>query len=309
MKIAVIGAGALGCLFGGRLAAGGHDVWLLHHRPEYVERLRSDGLVLHGGEDGSLTVDIQATTDATEVGPVDLALVLVKAHQTADALNQHRACIGAETRVLTLQNGLRNVDQLATDIEPEHILAGVTYEGAVIETPGRVRHTAAGGSIFGGPDRAFAERAASAFSDGGFETTLVDDPEPVIWDKQLLSLAIKPFAALTRLPNDELLAQDALRWAMHHVLDEAIAVATARGVDFPNDDPRAAARERLVDVRENATGHRSSMLQDVESARRTEIEEINGAIVSFADEHDIDVPFNRTLTALVRGLEHGYGAR
>lgn len=179
----------------------------------------------------------------------------------------------------------------------------------MVETPGRVRHTAAGGSVFGGPDRAFAEEVATAFEEASLDATVVDDPEPVIWDKQLVSLAIKPFAALTRLPNDELLEQRELRWVMERVLEEAVAVGAARGVDLPHGDPQVAASDRLDRIRERATGHRSSMLQDVDAGRRTEIDEINGAIAAFADKHDVAAPFNRLLTALVRGLERGYGAR
>ncbi|WP_336136694.1 ketopantoate reductase family protein [Natronomonas amylolytica] len=309
MRIAVIGAGALGCLFGGRLAASGHDVWLLHHRQKYVDRLRADGINLFDDGDGPLEIDVPVTADAEDVAPVDLALVLVKAHQTSHAMKQHRACLDERTRILTLQNGLRNRDRLMSFVDSNRVLAGVTYEGAMIEAPGDVYHTAAGGSIVGGPDRTFAEEVAAVFDDAGLGVTVVDDPEPVIWDKQLVSLAVKPFAALTRLPNDELLKRDDLWWAMSCVLEEAVAVGTARGVDFPHDEPQAAALERLAKIRKRADGHRSSMLQDVESGRRTEIDEINGAIVSFAEDCSVEVPFNRVLTALVRGLEYGYSAR
>jgi len=127
MKIAVIGAGALGCLFGGVFKANGENVRLLHHRSEYVEHVDDDGVHVHSDvlEAAPISVDVPITTDAAEVGPADLVIVLVGAHRTRAAVEEHQECIGPETRVLSLQNGVRNYPRLQKLVDPGRVLAGI----------------------------------------------------------------------------------------------------------------------------------------------------------------------------------------
>jgi len=303
VRVAVIGAGALGCLFGARLAADGHEVSLLHHRLDYVDAVNADGVRIESEVDdlSSLDLDVPATTDAGTVGAVDLALIFVKAHATEAALEQHAACIGDETAVLSLQNGLRHDEILRDVVGRDRALAGTTYQGGVLEAPGHVVQTAAGPSTFGGADRAAAERIAAAFESAGLPAEIVDDPERAIWEKQLLSIGIKPMAALTRLTNDEVVATAERRELMRQLVTEAVAVAEARGVDLPDRDHA----EGVIDIC-RGTDHYSSTLQDVFAERKTEIDEINGAVVEMADEYGIEVPANRITTTLVRGLEASY---
>ncbi|WP_227378956.1 ketopantoate reductase family protein [Haladaptatus halobius] len=304
MNVAVVGAGALGCLFGGRLAAAGQDVWLLHHRQSYVDRLNEDGLRIESDVDGleSTTVSIPATTDADEVAHVDLVLVFVKAHQTRAALEQHKECISPETRVLSLQNGIRHYDHLVDFVGERRALAGVTYQGAVVEEPGVVRHTSDGSSTFGGADAEFARKAERALVDAGFPIKRVDDPLPAIWSKQLISLPIKPLAALTRLPSGKLVEQEELVAFMDKIIMEAERVAAAKGIEIPNEEPL----ETVIEICEAGDSHRSSMLQDVLAERKTEINAVNGAIVELSREEGVDVPANELVTWLVRGLERSY---
>lgn len=303
MQVAVIGAGALGCLFGGRLATD-HDVTLVHYRQSYVDTLVRDGLRVVSDVDGGETLDVSvpATTDAASIGPVDLALVFVKAHQTEAALSQHDACIGPDTTVLSLQNGLGNYETLCDHVGQERALAGVTYQGAVVEEPGVVRHTGDGVSTFGGENADAAERVADALEDAGLPAETTTDPRVAIWQKQLISLPIKPLAALTRLPNGELTEDDELADLMERIVSEALAVAAARGVDLPEED----YFETVLTVCERSSSHRSSMLQDVLAGRQTEIDAVNGAVVDLAAEEGVDVPANELVTRLVHGLERSY---
>ena len=167
MQVAVIGAGALGCLFGGRLADNGHDVTLVHYRQPYVDELNQRSLRVVSDIDAIDTVKLSvlATTDAATVGPVDLALVFVKAHQTEGALCQHAACIGPETTVLSLQNGFGHYETLCDHVGTERALAGVTYQGAVVEEPGVVKHTNDGISTVGGENEAAMGQVADALAD------------------------------------------------------------------------------------------------------------------------------------------------
>lgn len=302
VKIAVIGAGALGCLFGGRLTQADNEVCLVHHRQSYVDRLNNECLVIED-EHGDVTeIAVEATTDVTEFGPADLAIVFVKSHQTEAALSEHAACIGPQTSLLSLQNGLRHYDRLVEFAGEEHAFAGVTYQGAVVEEPGYVRVTSTGPSTFGGSDDAMARRIATVLEEAGFPAERVGDPRPHIWAKQLMSLPIKPLAALTHLSNGELAATPETRDLMAEIVAEAELVAASQGIDVPMDDPMA----EVVATCEGSSSHYSSMLQDVWAERKTEIDDVNGAIVDLAHEEGVDVPVNELVTKLVRSLEKSY---
>lgn len=302
MKVAVIGAGALGSMFGGLLAADGNDVWLLHHRAGYAAALDERGVSIEGADGDTRRIDVRSTVDASAVGPVDLAMVLVKSHQTVAAVTQHEACIGPATRVLSLQNGLTNHYRLREHVGAERTLHGVTYQGAESDGPGQVRRTATGPSIFGGHDAGFANRVAEVFESAGVEARVIEEPFEHVWRKLLWSVAIKPVAALTGLPNGELVADEGLSEVMYRLMAEAATVADARGVELDVD----ATFETLTSALEDST-HTSSMLQDVLGARKTEVGDVNGAVVALGNDEGIDVPYNEMATALVEGLERGYG--
>lgn len=302
VNIAVIGAGALGCLFGGRLAKCGHNVHLLHYRQPYVDQLNEEGLTIESENGETTDIAVTATTDASEVGPVDLAIVFVKSYQTQAALAEHSACIGPETNLLSLQNGLRHYDRLLDVVRENHAFAGVTYQGAVAEKPGYIRVTSTGASTFGGTDDTAAHRIGDALLEAGFPVELVADPRPHIWAKQLMSLPIKPLAALTHLSNGKLITTPETRELMEQIVTEAKAVAESRGIDIPMDDPMA----EVVATCEGSHSHYSSMLQDVRAERKTEIDDVNGAIVDIAHEEGINVPVNELATNLVRALEKSY---
>lgn len=307
MKIATIGAGALGCLFGGRFAANGEDVRLLHHRDEYASHVNRNGVHVHSEvlDDAPIHVDVPVTTDAREVGHADLAMVFVGAHQTREAIEEHRACIGPETRVLSLQNGVRNYPLLQELIAPERVLAGIATQGGVLEAPGVVRHTGMKTSVFGGPDREFAARVGELFDDAGFPCEIVDDPRPALWRRQFIKVTLAPLSSLTRLPSHELAESDHLVAVMERLLDETLSVAKAHEVPL-EEDSTDAILAAILQWCEEASGHKSSMLQALEAGKRTEIDEMNGAIVEMAAEADVQVPYNWVITDLVRGLEDGY---
>ena len=297
----MIGAGALGSLFGALLADDGNAVWLLHHRPEVAATLDECGVVVEAADGTTRRIDVRATVDAAEVGTVDLALVLVKSYATVEAVEEHAACVGPATRVLSLQNGVTNHHRLQEHLGAERTLNGVTYQGASLYSAGHVVRSAPGPTRFGGEDPAFAERLCEVFESAGFEAEVVADPFEAIWQKQLWGAAIKPTAALTRLPNRELVANEETAGVMHRLMRETAAVAETRDVDLDADATFEVLRESLA-----GSSHVSSMLQDVEAGRRTEIDDVNGANVALGREAGVDVPVNEVVTALVRGLERGY---
>ncbi|MFC4436720.1 MULTISPECIES: ketopantoate reductase family protein [Natrialbaceae] len=298
MKIAVIGAGALGCLFGGRLAAAGHDVWLLHRRKESARTLSTAGIAIRQNGDAPLTVEVNATTTASDVGTADLALVLVRAHQTETALADHATCIGSETWVLSLQNGLRNYDYLLGQVESERAFCGVTYEAAIAEEPGVVTRTSAGLTTFGGGDAVARTTIRETLTDAGFDVESVTDPRSVIWEKGALVLATAPVLTLTGCPVARL-TTDPLDGVVTRLLTEAARVATSHGIDVDV----AAIRQTIASMARSHAAHRVSMAQNVEQGRRTEIEELNGVILEMAETADIAVPSNTLVTALINGAE------
>jgi len=307
VQIAIVGTGALGTLFGGLLARTDHEVWLLHHRESYVRTLQENGVRIASPflPDSPIEVTVPATTDASEVEHVDLALVLVKAPHTRTALTDHAACIGPETHVLTLQNGLGCYETVREVVGTDRALGGVTYQGARVDDPGTVEHTNAGETVFGGADEQAARVIGDVLVAGGIDPVeVVTDPREPIWEKQLVGVAIKPVAALTRLGNAEVAARDDLVRVMRQLMTEAATVARAEGVDVTADDHFEVFRDLIA-----AGDHRSSMLQDVLAERPTEIDAVNGAVVELADEHGIAVPYNRLVTALVESLEASYRDR
>ncbi len=298
MNIAVIGAGALGCLFGGRLASAGHDVWLLHRREQTASTLSTAGITIHQSGAAPLAAEISATTTASDVGTADLVLVLVRAHQTRTALAEHAACIGSETSVLSLQNGLRNYDYLLDQVRHERAFCGVTYEAAITEEPGTVIHTSTGSTTFGGGRAGARTTIRETLAEAGFDVDAVADPRPVIWEKGALVGATAPVLTLTGCPVTQL-PTDRLAGVVTPLLTEAARVATSRGIDIDVE----TIQQTIASMADSHAEHRVSMAQDIEHGRRTEIDELNGVIIDLAETAGIAVPANRHVTALVHGVE------
>ena len=311
MKIAVLGAGAMGSVFGGRLsAAAGNEVWLIARREAHVHAINAGGLIVERPGARPAVVHPRATTDPGEVGPADLVIVFVKATDTATAAAGARPLIGNDSVVLTLQNGLGNLEVLQAAFGPEHVIAGITYAGARVAGPGHVVHTFAHRTVIGSPEPRLAARArevAALFNRAGLPTEVDDDVLRLVWSKAALNISINAVTALTGLRFSELADSPEALSVVDRVLDECLEVAKALGIeiDYAADDPHRFVREHLRRIGPN----KSSMLQDFEQGRKTEIEALNGALMERAWELDIDVPFNEMLTCLVQGIERQRGLR
>lgn len=302
MEIAVIGAGAMGSMFGGFLQHTGHSVYLVDIWEEHVDRINDNGLLIESHKVEDTTVDISATTDLTEVGSVDVVFVFVKSQHTEAAIRNANSEIGSSTTVVTLQNGFTNYDILVEELGADRVIGGATTASASMEGPGHVLQTGFGETTIGGENDAVVDRLAAAMTEAGLETNSVDDPLPYIWDKQLISVGIKPPAALTGLKDGPLGEYRETACVMELLIEEAVAVAEAKGVEIICEDPV----ERIYDICEANYATKSSILVDVENERPTEIDYINGAIVTYGEEFDIPTPYNRIATYLVKGKEHSY---
>lgn len=301
-RIGVVGAGALGGLFGGYLHRSGQDVSLVDKDSELVDRINEDGLTIEQPDGEKVTVYPTVTTTPEDVRPVDVLFVFVKAIHTEQAIQDAKPLLHEETVVVTVQNGLRNLSILRDAVPSERVVGGTTTEGSSLQERGHVLHTGRGKTKIGGEDDKAAAHVADLLTAAGIETTVVDSPESHIWEKQLVSVAIKPVAALTGLLDGPLAEHEETRRVMAELVTEAVAVAQAMGVELLSDDPLQA----VLDVCEVNYDTKSSMLEDVQKHRRTEIDHINGAIVDYAEQEGIDVPHNRMATALVKGKEYSY---
>jgi 2-dehydropantoate 2-reductase len=301
VKVAVVGAGGVGGVFGGRLAAAGHDVWLVHRRREVVEALRRDGLQLDG-PDGTELLTVHATDDPGQIGSVDLVLILTKSADTRAAAESSRALIGAATSVVTLQNGLGNLETIGEVLGAERALLGMTYLGAAVVGPGNVRLTAPGATFIGEPSGAPSERAvelARSFSEAGLPTQATDRLLDMVWGKLVINAAMNATCALTSASAAAALGSEAARALLGLVAEETATVARALGFTLPYADAAVRVRQHCRDVGDS----KPSMLQDMERGRPTEIDAINGAVVREGKRLGVPTPYNEALLLLVKARE------
>ena len=266
---------------------------------EGVSAVRERGVTVHDAS-GTRRVAVRATDDPRAVPPCDLALVLVKSYQTERAAAWAVRCLAPGGLAVTLQNGLSNRALLAAAVGPARAAAGVTFEGATVLAPGEIRHAGRGPTIVGDgpvpPPRLHV--LAALLRVAGFDAAVVPGIDGLLWGKAVVNAAINPLTALWRVPNGDLLATAERRSLLAALALEAAAVAAALGIQLPYPDPVA----RVEEVCRATAANRSSMLQDVERARETEVDSINGVVVCEGHRLGIPVARNEMIWELVRAL-------
>ena len=305
MKVAVVGAGAMGSLFGAMLAEAGNDVWLYDVWLEHVQTINQDGLRIER-EGKTCTVEIKATVDPQQIGRAELVIIFVKSSRTNLAAETAQTIAGSDGFVMTLQNGMGNAEVIAGFIKPERILAGTTSHGATLLGPGSIRHAGSGPTTIGawsqtedGLQR--AGQLAEFFNRAGIKTESVADVRSVVWNKLLINIGINAISALTNIKNGQILDLEITRELSRNAVAEAINVARVENIKVQDD-----ALDRVFKVAAATALNRSSMGQDVDNRRQTEIAAINGFIVREAKRLGLQAPVNFALTALVRTLEYHY---
>ena len=299
MQVTVIGAGAMGSLFGGLLHRAGNAVTLVDVRAEHVAALRKRDLTIEQPDGTRIAVRVPATTDAGEALAADLFLLFVNTPLIAAALKPFAGRIPARAMVLTLQNGIGNDEAIARVLGRRvQISLGVTAQTATSLGPTAVRHRTGGPTIIGLPDGQRPpelEAITSTFSEAGIPTRMTRHVFEHLWQKLLVNVGINALTALANLPNGELFADPELTTLVRRLVAEAAAVMRAEGIPAPPRDPLDFVRA----VAEATRADRSSMLEDVLAGRRTEIDAINGAIVRLGERHGVDVTANRIVTTLI----------
>jgi 2-dehydropantoate 2-reductase len=305
VKIAVVGAGAMGSVFGARLAAAGEDVTLIDVWREGIEAVNAGGLRVDDRSGSSETIPVRATTEPETVGVVDLVLVFVKCYHTEAAVRAAAPLIGSATTVLSLQNGWGNAPRIAAVVGEERILVGVTYHSATMAGAGHVQHTGYGMTFIGELNGGITDRVrqiARAFEGAGLEVTPTAHVLKEIWSKLALNVCTLPASALLRFTADQMVRHDGTLSLMQALLGEAVAVANAKGISLDFEE----RWQTITGLLARAVGGKGSMLQDVEKQRRTEIDVINGAIVAAGREQQIPTPHNETMVWLIRSLEETF---
>ena len=294
LKVAVMGAGAVGCYFGGMLARAGHDVTLVA-RPQHVEAIQRHGLRMET-KTFDEQVRLTASTGPSAVRGADLVLFCVKSTDTETAGAQLRPYLAPGALVLTLQNGVDNADRLGTVLPPEQVAAAVVYVATEMAGPGHVRHHGRGELVIE-PSRA-CPAAAQALAGAGVPTEISENVRGALWTKLIINCAYNAVSAIAQLPYGEAVQGDGVQDVMRDVVDECLAVAAAEGVQVPGDTHHIV--RKLV---ESMPGQYSSTAQDLARGKRTEIDHLNGLVVRRGEALGIATPANRVLWALVKLIE------
>ena len=310
-KVAVLGAGAMGSLFGSQLAEGGLDVTLIDIWREHVDAINGGGLRVVGHR-GEHRVKVTATTDPASCGAADVVLVQCKAASTTAAVRNalDAGLFHDDSVAISFQNGLGNEEMIAEVIGAERVLGGVTAQGASIEGPGCIHSYADLPSQIGQMEGGVSERAtaiARVFSEHGLETTPSRHIRHDIWKKLMVNVGVSAMSGITNLTIGAAIAIPWLRRMCYGAVAEAVPVAQADGVPMSHEESREVLD--LVTGPGGTGGNKSSLCVDILNRRPTEIDVINGAVVARGERYGIETPINATLVALVKGIESHYLAR
>ncbi len=302
-KIAVIGPGAMGLLFAGRLSAHA-DVTLLGNNPERISELQLNGLVIREGET-VLECRPRVMLNGACTEPMNLVLLFTKAYLTEQALAANKAVIGENTYVLTLQNGMGHADVLSQFADPSHILIGTTEEGSSRENAYTVNHTGHGKTTFGFVTSASdaakqdAEQFAGLFSDSGFPCAVSEDISFAVWNKLMINASSSVLCGVLQKPQGYIV-ENASAWEIcKSLIIEVCKIANAEGHHFDKDEQI----NRLYNHLRNAPNGFPSLAADLKNGRKTEVDFISGSVVRAAEKKGLQVPYETLMVQLVHAME------
>jgi 2-dehydropantoate 2-reductase len=291
--IAVMGAGAVGCYYGGMLARAGHDVTLIA-RAQHVEAVQKSGLRMETKMFDE-QVPMRASEEASGARGTKLVLFSVKSPDTERAGAALAPYLERDAVILTLQNGVDNAERLAATLG-RNVVPAVVYVAVEMAGPGHVRHHGRSELLIGSSPA--SARIAAAFSAAGVPIEVSDNVIGALWAKLIVNCAYNALSAITQLPYGRMVQGDGVPAVMGDVVDECLAVARAAGIDVPGDLLKAVPQ-----IAETMPGQFSSTAQDLARGKPTEIDHLNGFVVRKGDALGVPTPANRVLLALVKLLE------
>lgn len=289
MKVAVVGPGAMGCLYAAKLAQSGAECVLIDHSEERAKRLTRQGITIESAGE-RLTVPVRVVSRAPS--GTSLVIVLTKAYATPTL------SLPPDAAVLTLQNGLGNVETLCSMVGSQRVLAGSTSEAATLLEEGVTRHVAPGQTRFGAWTSCEPDAACDVLKRAGFDAEITPAPGQTLWEKAAVNAGINPLTALLNVPNGKLIESRETRQLLRDLVVESAKVASTEGYRFSQ-----SLVEYTEQVCSDTAENISSMLQDIRAGRRTEIDAISGEILRRAQLASVPAPRTRVIHQLVRGLE------
>jgi 2-dehydropantoate 2-reductase len=292
-RIAVMGAGAVGCYYGFKLARAGHDVVLIG-RPQLVEAVERQGLRLET-QSFDEHIRVSASTEVSAVQGAQLVLFCVKSIDTKSGAAAIKPHLAPNAVVLSLQNGVENADRLRA-LLPQEVIGAAVYVGVEMAGPGHVRHHGLGELVIG---RSKASNdVARALIAAGVPTDISDNLRGTLWAKLITNCAYNALSAITQLPYGRLMKGEGVTVVLRDIVDECVAVAKADGVTLPGDVDAAVRK-----IAETAPGQYASTAQDLARGKRSEIDHLNGFIVRRGEALGVATPANRLLHAIVKLIE------
>ena len=307
-RVAVMGAGAVGSFYGAMLARAGHEVMLIG-RPAHVEAIQREGLRLEMAQETHI-VQLRASSDPAAIAGAGLVLCCVKSGDTEAAARQMAPHLGADTLLMSLQNGVDNAETLAR-LLPCRVIPAVVYVAVALGGPGVVRHFGRGdlavGAMPGGtqssvPEWPTLQALVDFFASAQVPVRIVPDVAVELWAKLLVNCAYNAISALAQMPYAKLAARPDIVELQHDIVHEVIAVAAAAGVTLPLD----ASLQALARIAAGMPQQLSSTAQDMARRKPSEIDHLNGTIARRGRELGVPTPVNCTLHALIKLVESGY---
>ncbi|MDP2939023.1 MAG: 2-dehydropantoate 2-reductase [Candidatus Omnitrophota bacterium] len=303
MKILIIGPGALGCLFAGFLSKT-QEVIILDKNPKRAQFISEQGIRLEGIS-GNWQAKVSVTANPGTIKEIDLVLICVKSYDTKQALNQVKSLVGENTLVLTLQNGLGNIEVIGEVVGQDKVIGAVTNQGATLLSDGYIRHAGKGETVIGRIDGKIPvqlKEIREIFNKSGLETRISRDIKGLIWSKLIINVGINALTAITRLNNGKLVEFEGTARILRDAVTEAVKIAKKKRIKLIYDDPLA----KVEAVCEATAINVSSMLQDILKKKKTEIDFINGVVVRQGQSLGIATPVNSVLVNLVKTIEVSY---
>lgn len=289
MKVSIVGPGAMGCLFAGRLSNAGVSTTLVDYKPDRIKRLRASGITC---ETSSGTITSHPEVVSTIPPGQDLVICCVKSFATESIE------IPPDCSVLTLQCGLNNIETLCSRVGSSRVLAGVTTEMAELVDEGRVRQTVSGVTHVGAWTSYPTAGTVKLLQAAGFRAEDSQSPGQAVWERVVIGCAVSPISAILGLPNGKLIEIPEVRQLMRDLVVEAVKVAAMEGYRF-----ETSLIEETERYCRDTAGFLTSMARDVIAKKRTEIEALSGEVLHRGQMAGLPTPRTRVVYQLVKGLE------
>lgn len=293
-----MGAGAIGSLFGALLSKK-NEVTLVG-RPHHINAIQRNGLSLTGKTNMHIEIQAEHSLDNLH-SPPDLLFLTVKSYDTETAMKEAKSVINKKTLVISLQNGLDNIEKVEKIVNREQILAGITTHGAVFNKSGTIEHTGQGDTILGelnGKKTSRLQQITHVFNEAGIETRISTNILSDLWAKTIVNSSINPLTTLFQCKNNYLLKNPILKDIVAKVCSESTTIANAEGFHLSDNDMFQKTKEVIVGTSENY----SSMLQSVQKGKKTEINSINGKLIDIGKQHGIETMMNELLLYAITSM-------